>query len=666
MTAPTHPNDPKPTYDFHAEFKTLLREQQEFSVIDVVRTDTGFWGTQSHAPSAPLRFLNKRFAPYLKSIQVRDILQEGNPRTQFTFTFNKEISQSFDIVQDSADTMSDTSSGVLVNLCLPRNSLTDVVVEGTQCALESALSDMRKTGCTVMREHKRKTAIGFMHRLSVCNRGLARIAELGAGLIFSLPTAQYYFGVTFYCGDELQAEIIAVLSQSDYRGSVVHESPKWITVGCCDEVSCTTLIHELQHWRVVGEISSDFQFRQWKCTASTTTEGGFTCVPKFGVISVQRDSVIAECVHGRLTAADVRAFLDGLGLPGASFRFFEEDQTRKLILSGLDLSGLKGAKYKLAVHGGTPIPISFRDASDAAQPASSGPAHTQSSEDADAPGEGTDAEAADGDLILDPTAEDGDTILVEGDRIPVPAPLWEEAFDPKHAGEAAHPSIAPALHIGSVVEAKIYDATGGSEPYECLRITGSCPGHSHLWKVIPLETEQAIMREVVKVHGPKKGYKSQVFEIEHQDAKRAKVHSANSTQIKISGDSPEDIEVARKIATQTAARWAEGIKKFLFDAATRFLAYPAARSQVADPATDPPYYDMTTMIEHSSRAVELAHGILQTAKLGKDAKLARFQAEIRNANKRAHTKHKLHTTSDCSTEPKRARHLPPPTPPQGA
>ena len=632
-------------FDFNAEFMTLLREDKDFSVTELVRTDTGFWSMTSHAPSAPLRFLNKRFVPYLRHIQVCEIMHEGDPRTEYKFHFSNEIARSFEIEAVTSDSMSDASSGIHIDLRLSKHQLTDLVVEGKTMAVESALRDMRNLGCTVQRENKRKTAAGVQMRLSVCSKGLERLSQPGP--VFCLPTAQYYFGVTFYCVDELQEEIIELLSQSEFRGHVVHESPRWLTIGCSDEISSASLLHTFQQWREAGDISSDIHFRQWKCTASPTAAGCFTCIPKFGIISEQRDSVIAEGIHGRLTAADVHGFLDAVGLPGASFRFYEEEQSRKLLITGLDLSGLKGAKYKLEVTGGITVPLFFSDAQPA-QPAPSGPDHSSGPDkNADAPGED----------------EDGDTILASGEgQLPPffddPGVEISDHFDPSQVQISRGADFfAFKLQVGSVLEAKIYDPTGGNEPYECLRITEK--GGDHLWKVIPLEVEQAIDREVVRINGPKQGHKSKVFEISHPEASRAKVHKANSTQIPIDGDSESDIAIARDIAQQKADRWATGIKKYLFDDATRWLAYPAARTTVADPATDPPYYDMTTMIEHSNKAVELARRILQSKKIGKGERVARFQDAIRLASKRTHTKHKLSATPDCNTDPKRAKHHPP-------
>ena len=621
---PTHPffdfHNATDHFDFFNEFKELIRVHDEFSITDVVRSDTGFWYTGSHVPSAPLRFLNKKFLPFLKSVRVSDIMQAGQPRAQYTFTFSREISTDFEVVHAANESDSDTSSCAFFDLRDASRSLTDLVVEGTAVAVETALLTMRRLGCVVHRENKRKTAVGVQMRLSVCSQGLHVISQ--AGVVFGLPSNQYYFGITFYSEDGLQSELIELLAQSEYRGRVIHESPRWITLGCSDEIESSTIIHQLQQWRESGEISTDIHFRQWKCIESAKAEGGFTCATKFGIVSPKRDTVLADGVHGRLQRQDVSAFLDSLGIPGASFFFYEEDRSRKLRISGLDLSSLKGAKFKLAVAGGFTIPLFFAD-----QPASP---------NTDAPPKEIDADMQE--VQTDEEDVDVDTTIVDADHPHVTGPQ--------------HTWTQEDLGVGSIIEAKLHDATGGNEPFATLRVTNSVPGVSKYYEVIPLAIEQQTDAIVVPVRGPKNDHGTLVFTIEHQEAKNAGVHTCNSKRFKVQNS---DEEYVRQLAEGEARDWARGIKEFLRKEATYALADPERTVHNPNSGRPKDFYDINTA-RPASPAATLAHSIIQTEKIGRIEALNRYQSAINAIHQRFQAKR---SNSDHQ-EQKRARTNSPP------
>ena len=76
--------------------------------------------------------------------------------------------------------------------------------------------------------------------------------------------AHFTAGVTMYMPGGLWTELHLLHADSIWRGQIVHESPKWLTIGCHDQDELEQVLGDLRTWREESSLSRDIWYRRWE------------------------------------------------------------------------------------------------------------------------------------------------------------------------------------------------------------------------------------------------------------------------------------------------------------------------------------------------------------------------------------------------------------------
>ena len=294
----------------------------DLHIFELVRSDTGHWMIPAHAGSLPLRYLNRSVLGRVVEIGI------SPPPTSFVLEHEGWRLLNSALVRFQIAPL-DVHNGFLQvqmdNLCVSVldseiedldsgtafPSEPEIVVEGPRDVLKERIKQQASSqGKGIYKRSQRKStavADGLQLRLSGSNDAIENIRSNDT--VSSVVGASFSAGVTVYVEGDLWSELFSCLAGSIYSTQVVHESPKWITIGCGSE-DLEQVLLDLRGWRESSAISNDFHYRRWEveCPAGQEHDAVLLHVGN-GTIYASSHRAVAYNVAGRISIPAIKQYL---------------------------------------------------------------------------------------------------------------------------------------------------------------------------------------------------------------------------------------------------------------------------------------------------------------------------------------------------------------------
>ena len=293
----------------------------DLHIFELVRSDTGHWMVPAHAGSLPLRYLNQSVLGRVAEIGI------SSPPTSFTFehegwqllnsalvrfSLGQLHAQNGFIEVRTDDMCASIHDSVMEDLDAGNDvsSETEIVVEGDRALLQERLKQQTTQVPGIHKRSQRKSKAvvdGLQLRLAGPLDAIVRVRA--DDTVSSVVGASYTAGVTVFLDDGLWSELFRCLAGSIYSTDIVHESPKWLTIGCGTD-DLDQLLADLRNWRETNVITRDFRYRRWEveCPASEGNASVLLHVGN-GIMSARSRRAVASHVAGRISIPAIQQYL---------------------------------------------------------------------------------------------------------------------------------------------------------------------------------------------------------------------------------------------------------------------------------------------------------------------------------------------------------------------
>ena len=236
-------------------------------VFELVRSDTGWWYDPLHAGSMPLRYFSRGNISRLSAVAITRpswafvLEHEGRLLSRSALvrvTFGASPNHGFFHARLDSLISSPAPPGEVTDLSAYfAEDQPDLIIEGPKAMLKQRIEDAKQA----VKQEQRKTAVGSQLRLSVGNQDTAPLCA--PGVTWSAVGASFSAGLTIFADDNIWPALQRCLAASDWRGSIIRDSPQWVTVGCVDDHCLLALIRTLRAWREQVLLPADLRFRLW-------------------------------------------------------------------------------------------------------------------------------------------------------------------------------------------------------------------------------------------------------------------------------------------------------------------------------------------------------------------------------------------------------------------
>ena len=180
----------------------------------------------------------------------------------------------------------------------------DLIIEGPKAMLKQRIEDAKQA----VKQEQRKTAVGSQLRLSVGNQDTAPLCA--PGVTWSAVGASFSAGLTIFADDNIWPALQRCLAASDWRGSIIRDSPQWVTVGCVDDHCLLALIRTLRAWREQDLLPADLRFRQWTLEYSHASPDSCCLISvQNGVIRSYSTTATARHIAAEISEDPLRRYL---------------------------------------------------------------------------------------------------------------------------------------------------------------------------------------------------------------------------------------------------------------------------------------------------------------------------------------------------------------------
>ena len=216
----------------------------DLHIIELVRSDTGHWLIPAHAGGLPLRYLNRSVLGRVVEIGISPppmsftLEHEGwkllnSALVRFRIAQLNVQNGFFEVTMDNMCASTLDCAMEDLDACPAVPSDIEIIVEGHRENLREWLKQQAtyQRTCIVKRVSENR-------RLSKteCNSGFRALLmssrKFALTTRFPRPLAPLSAGVTVFLEEQLWPALFRCLAGSIYSTQVVHESPKWLAIGC--------------------------------------------------------------------------------------------------------------------------------------------------------------------------------------------------------------------------------------------------------------------------------------------------------------------------------------------------------------------------------------------------------------------------------------------------
>ena len=294
----------------------------DLHIFELVRSDTGHWLLPAHAGGLPLRCLNQSVLGRVVEIGLSPppmsytLEHEGwkllnSALARFRIAPLDAQNGFLEVIMDNmcASTMDCEMEDLDSRPEVPSD--TEIIVEGHREVLRARLNQqvISEGACIVKRSQRKSKAVedGVQLRISGPSDVIETIRSNDT--VSSAVGATYSAGVTVFLEEKLWPALFSCLAGSIYSTQVVHESPKWLTIGCGAE-DLEQLLCDLRSWRETQDIPSDFSYRRWEveCPPSAEHPAALLYVGH-GTMSAHSHRAVASNVAGRISIPAIKQYL---------------------------------------------------------------------------------------------------------------------------------------------------------------------------------------------------------------------------------------------------------------------------------------------------------------------------------------------------------------------
>ena len=596
----------------HALVNAVLSHEglADVHVVELVRSDTGFWNAPEHIASAPLRYFNRAYLGRLREVAI------SSPPALFVLEHNGVVLRTtslvrFHMTQDSTgngyfhtkrDDLLDIGPGasdiIDITACaLPQHD-DDYIIEGPKDPLQHRVKTGNAQKREIIKQSQRKTDVGIQIRASAPTAALKQLCCKDS-TSFRVG-ATYSAGVTLFLPDGVWAELQPLLATSIWQHHIVRETPKWVTVGGDDNDDILQILGDLRQWREDQKLSKDLLYRRWEIEAHAPS-CTFLVSVGHGVVKPEEDVVVATNIDGGITHDMIRRYLKLANIDADIATFSSVSGHRHVELRG-DVAKLRGRpvmflsngkRYSLDFSGQDPQAARFDfELPDASDPATSDPVSPADASQpvspevppmppAEAQTAGPDR-ASRGSRERSRSRDDNSR-----DDDNAPAASRTTLFE---VGDVLRVPLIPRKHPS---DNEVLPRTEGlpldclAEPTEAVRLLERCfrPGRGECWKGIRLTDEFRIDDVDVQptLCEPVSGYS--YLKLQHEQAPLALLNKRKkSKHIPIWGCSDSTRANIEKGATTEAAYWTAEIKKAMRLQSQIYITDPLLLHTASPPA----------------------------------------------------------------------------------
>ena len=539
-------------------------ECDDVHVIEIVRSDNGFWIDPSHIASSPLPYFNRKYLGRIAEVAVSTpprnmVLEHNNVRLSSVAIVRFHMTRGdnagfFHTRWDSLFPATATTHAVVVPDFDDLRGDADYIIEGKPELVAGRLKQAREELRAVDKQYQRKTVVGVQARVSAPASDFEQL--FSRDVTACKVGANYSAGVTMYMSDGFWSELHPLLADSIWRGQIVHESPKWLTIGCHDQDDLEQVLEDLRLWREESSISRDIWYRRWELE-TRAADGTYLVSTCHGFIRSRPDAIVAHDVDIRVPRQAIISYLK-LAHLDAEVTLSGPRNSRSLELRG-DVASLRGQRLTLRWRG---TDYDFHFNVDLAH------AHDLAAQDNDFQ------------VLPFPATSQTDQDRTADTAQPPGSDLRKRPLSP-----------APSYQVGDVVRVPLIPAqtvppSSGvpldwiSEPTEPIRLLeyGALPERGACWKGIRLKDEFRIADVQVQARPCElNGY--QYLQLAHEHAPLALLNKRKkSKHISTSGLGDSALAATQAQADAEATRWTTEIKKAMHSNLTIYVTTPLSPS----------------------------------------------------------------------------------------